>query len=210
MLLNNSKFEESLLLKFISILILVYSLHIAMSKIWKNPITLPDGVQVVVEASTVTVKWPKWVLSFPISDGLSVSLDQNILQVTCNDENLWNIWGTTRAILSHMIHGVHTGYTKALQVIGVGFDAVVQGTDIQFKLGFSHPVRFPIPQGVEVKIEKDPKGNAIITLSSHDKQLIGQTASRIRDLKRPEPYKGKGIRYVGEVIKLKAGKAAKK
>lgn len=171
---------------------------------------MPQGVQATIDGSTVTVQGPKGSLSFVVSSGVSVTLVENVLQVECDSVEIWNLRGTTRAILAHMVHGVHTGYTKALQVIGVGFDAVVQGTDLQFKLGFSHPVRFAIPKGVDVKVEKDPKGNAVITLSSHDKQLIGQTASKIRDLKRPEPYKGKGIRYVGEVIKLKAGKAAKK
>lgn len=181
-----------------------------MSKIWKNPILIPQGVDTTIDGSTITVKWPKGTLSFVVSEGVSLSLEWTTLSVLCDNQEIWNLRGTTRAIIAHMIHGVHTGYTKSLQVIGVGFDASVQGSDIQFKLWFSHPVRFAIPKGVEVKVEKDPKGNALIHLNSHDKQLIGQTASRIRDLKRPEPYKGKWIRYLGEVIKLKAGKAAKK
>lgn len=181
-----------------------------MSKIWKNPISLPSGVTATLDNNTVTVQWPKWSLSFTVLSGVEVAIDAGIITTTCDNQEMWKFWGTTRAIIAHMVHGVHTGYTKSLQVIGVWYDALPQGDKIQFKLGFSHPVLFSIPKGVEVKIEKDPKWNSLIHLSSHDKQLIGETASKIRDLKKPEPYKGKWIRYVGEVIKLKAGKTAKK
>ena len=181
-----------------------------MSKIWKNPIIIPEEVQISLDGNLVTIKWPKGSLSFSVSDGIFISITDNILQVSCGNENLWNLRGTTRAIIAHMIYGVHIGYTKALQVIGVGFDATLQWEIIQFKLGFSHLVYFTVPNWIAVKIDKDPKGNSVITLTSHDKQLIWQTASKIRDLKRPEPYKWKWIRYLGEIIKLKAGKTAKK
>ncbi len=189
---------------------LVYSLCIVMSKIWKNPIVLPEGVKATLDNNLIKVQWPKGELSFGILPWVEVTVDGNIVTTACADQEMWKFWWTTRAIIAHMVHGVHTGYTKSLQVIGVGYDAALQWDKIQFKLGFSHLVFFPIPKWIEVKIEKDPKGNTLIHLASHDKQLIGETASKIRDLKKPEPYKGKGIRYVGEVIKLKAGKTAKK
>ncbi len=181
-----------------------------MSKIWKNPIQLPQGVQVTLDNNIVTVKGPKGILSFPLAHGITASLEDTVLHIECNNQENRKYRGTSRAIIAHMVHGVNEGYTKSLQVIGVWYDAMVQWNSIQFKLWFSHPVTFPIPDGVSVKVDKDPKWNAIISLASHDKQLIGQTASKIRDLKKPEPYKGKWIRYLNEVIKLKAGKTAKK
>ena len=181
-----------------------------MSKVWKNPILLPQEVTVSIDDSIVTVKWPKWTLSQKLYQGITTTLDGNILSVLCDNVELRKYRGTMRALLAHMVKWVSEGYTKSLQVIWVGFDAVLQGNIINFKLWFSHPVVFSIPNGVDVKIEKDPKGNPLIHLASHDKQLIGEVAAKIRKLKKPEPYKGKGIRFLGEVIKLKAGKAAKK
>lgn len=181
-----------------------------MSKIGKNPIVIPQWVEVSIQESLVTVKWPKGVLSFTALTDVIVVIEWSSIITTCDNQELWKYRWTTRAILAHMVQGVYEWYRKSLQVIWVWYDAALQWSDIQFKLGFSHVVRFSIPNGVEVKIDKDPKWNSIIHLESHDKQLIWQTASKIRDLKRPEPYKGKGIRYLGEVIKLKAGKTAKK
>ena len=181
-----------------------------MSKIWKNPIALPEGVKAILDNNTIKIQWPKGESSFDILSWVEVTITDNIITTTCVDEEMWKFWWTTRAIIAHMVHGVHVGYTKSLQVIGVWYDATLQWDKIQFKLGFSHLIQFPLPKGIDTRIEKDPKGNTLIHLSSHDKQLIGETASKIRDLKKPEPYKGKGIRYVGEIIKLKAGKTAKK
>lgn len=181
-----------------------------MSKVWKNPIILPQGVTVSINDDVVTIQGPKGTLSQKLFQGITATLDGNVLTVLCDNVELWKYRGTMRALLAHMVKGVSEGYTKSLQVIGVGFDAALQGNSINFKLWFSHPVVFSVPTGIEVKIEKDPKGNPLIHLASHDKQLIGEVAAKIRKLKKPEPYKGKGIRFLGEVIKLKAGKAAKK
>lgn len=181
-----------------------------MSKVWKNPITLPAGVTAMVSNDVIEIKWPKGTLTQAIYPGIVAKVEENIVTLTCDNVELWKYWGTMRALVSNMAQGVSDGYTKTLQVIGVGFDASLAGNAINFKLGFSHPVKFDVPTGIEVKIDKDPKGNSLITLTSHDKQLIGQTASKIRGLKKPEPYKGKGIRFLWEVVKLKAGKAAKK
>jgi len=181
-----------------------------MSKIWKNPILLPDGVTISQEGDLVVVKGPKGTLQQSLLPHVSFVVEGSTVSFSCDNDEMRKYWGTMRALVANMVHGVKEWYTKSLQVIGVGFDASVQWSTIAFKLWFSHPVSYPIPQGVDVKVEKDPKWNAVIHLSSYDKQLIGQTASQIRNLKKPEPYKGKGIRYLGETIKLKAGKAAKK
>ncbi len=181
-----------------------------MSKVWKNPIILPAGITATITNDIVEIKGPKGTLTQAIYPGIVAKIEENTVILTCDDVELWKYWGTMRALVANMVQGVSEGYSKTLQVIGVGFDATLAGTAINFKLGFSHPVKFDIPKGIEVKIDKDPKGNSLITLTSHDKQLIGQTASKIRGLKKPEPYKGKGIRFLGEVVKLKAGKAAKK
>jgi large subunit ribosomal protein L6 len=181
-----------------------------MSKVWKNPIILPQWVTVSINGDVVAVQGPKGILSQKLFQGITAKLEENVLTVLCDNVELWKYRGTMRALLAHMVKGVSEGYTKSLQVIGVWFDAALQGNSINFKLWFSHPVVFAIPGGIEVKIEKDPKWNALIHLASHDKQLIGEVAAKIRKLKKPEPYKGKGIRSLGEVIKLKAGKAAKK
>lgn len=181
-----------------------------MSKIWKNPITIPAGVTASIVNDLIEIKGPKGTLTQVMYPGIIAKIEENSIVLTCDNVDLWKYWGTMRSLVSNMITGVSEWYSKTLQVIGVWFDAALQGSSINFKLGFSHPVKFDIPAGIEVKIDKDPKGNAVISLTSHDKQLIGQVSSKIRALKKPEPYKGKGIRFLGEVVKLKAGKAAKK
>jgi len=182
-----------------------------MSKVWKNPITIPQWVTVKVDASVVSISGPKWSITHTVPPQVSIIMEDNALSFACDVIDDRKLWWTTRAIIAHKIHGVHEWYAKTLQVMGVGFDANMQWTNtIAMKLWFSHPVNFTIPTWITAKIEKDPKGNALIYLSSHDKQLIGQVAANIRALKKPEPYKWKGIRYFGEVIKLKAGKSAKK
>lgn len=181
-----------------------------MSKIWKNPITLPSWVSVDITDDLVSIIWPKGKLSQKMYPGITPHLDGETLTVNCDDVALWKYWGTMRSLLAHMVKWVSEWYSKTLQVIGVWFDAALQGATLTLKLWFSHPVLFSIPDGIEAKVEKDPKGNALIYLSSHDKQLIWQVAAKIRKLKKPEPYKGKWIRFLGEVIKMKAGKSAKK
>lgn len=184
--------------------------RLSMSKVWKNPISLPAGVTATLVDGVIEVKGPKGTLTQAIYPGIVPTIEEGVVTLRCDDVALWKYWGTMRSLIANMVKGVSEWYSKTLQVIGVGFDAVLQGNAINFKLWFSHPVKFDIPTGIEVKIDKDPKGNAVIALSSHDKQLIGEVAAKIRGLKKPEPYKGKGIRFLGEVVKLKAGKAAKK
>lgn len=182
-----------------------------MSKVGKNPITIPQWVTVTVDGSVISITGPKGSHTHTVPSQVSISLENNALSFACPVVDDWKLRWTTRAIVAHKIHGVHEWYAKTLQVLGVWFDANMQWTNtIAMKLWFSHPVNFTVPAWITAKVEKDPKGNALIHLASHDKQLIGQVAANLRALKEPEPYKGKGIRYLGEVIKLKAGKSAKK
>ena len=181
-----------------------------MSKVWKKTILIPLGVEVKIEDSLISVFWPKWSDKFSYISSLKFSLENWSLNIDCLDSTCRAMWGTTRAIISNIIEWVSVWFEKKLQVIWVGYDAIVQWTSIQFKLWFSHLIYFPIPSDITVKIDKDPKWNAVITLQGFNKQLLWMTCAKIRNLKKPEPYKGKWIRYLWEVIKLKAGKASKK
>ena len=181
-----------------------------MSKIGKKSIALPSGVEVTINGKEVSVKGGKGTLSYTLLDGVNAEITNGEVVVTIDSDDKKNLWGLSRTLIANMVEGVSKGYEKKLQVLGVGYTAKLQGTNLQLALGFSHPVVFPMPKAVTAAVVKDPKGNDIITLTSIDKELIGETAAKIRALKAPEPYKGKGIRYFDEVVKLKAGKAAKK
>lgn len=141
---------------------------------------------------------------------MNAEITENELVVSIEDDSKKNLWGLSRTLIANMVEGVSNGYEKKLHILGVGYSAKMQGNTIQLALGFSHPVVFNLPSDVTASVDKDPKGNDIITLISINKESIGETAAKIRKLRAPEPYKGKGIRYFGEQIKLKAGKAAKK
>lgn len=181
-----------------------------MSKIGKKSIEIPSGVEVTLNGKTVTVKGSKGTLSYTLLEGVNAEVANNEVVVSIDSDDKKNLWGLSRTLIANMVEGVSKGYEKKLQILGVGYTAKMQGTNIQLALGFSHPVLFTVHNDVKASIDKDPKGNDIITLTSFNKELIGETAAKIRALKAPEPYKGKGIRYIDEVIKLKAGKAAKK
>lgn len=181
-----------------------------MSKIGKKVIIVPQGVTVTINNNVVSVKGPKGELSYTTLEGVNVSLEDTILAVSVDSEEKRNLWGLTRTLINNMVVGVSEGYTIKLHLLWVGFSAKLAGQNINLALGFSHPVVYHLPTGIGATVDKDPKGNDIITLTWIDKQLIGETAANLRKLKKPEPYKGKGIRYFGETVKLKAGKAAKK
>lgn len=181
-----------------------------MSKIGKNPVQIPSGVTVKLTGNTLEVQGPKWALSQDIYPGVDCVVSDKEITFSCKDEKLRQYRGTMRSLADNMVYGVTTWYTTTLQVIGVGFSASLQGSKLVLKLGFSHPVEFDLPAGVSAAVRQDPKWNALIDLTSHDKQLIGQTAAKLRSLRKPEPYKGKGIRYLNEVVKIKAGKTATK
>ena len=182
-----------------------------MSRIGKKPIEIPNGVDVRVEGATVHVKGPKGALSLAVPSDAKVSLGEEegakVLQVTVTtpDEKAQrSLWGTIRANLANLIRGVTEGYTKSLEINGVGFRASVAGKKLVLTIGFSHDVEFILPEGISATVEKN-----VITLTGIDRQLVGETAAQIRAWKKPEPYLGKGIKYTDEVIRRKAGKAAK-
>jgi len=178
-----------------------------MSRIGRKPITIPTGVTVELSGRHIKVAGPKGTLELDILEGINVEQKDGVLNVTKAVETpeTGRLYGLMRTLIDNMVVGVSTGFTRALEINGVGFRAAVAGNVINLSLGFSHPVIFNLPQGVEAKIEKN-----VITLSGFDKQLVGQVAANLRALKKPEPYKGKGIKYVEEQIKRKAGKTATK
>ncbi len=182
-----------------------------MSRIGKQPIAIPAGVTVEIK-DTVTIKGSKGTLTFNILPGVKVTEDAGKIVVSIEnteDTQQRAFWGLTRAMLQNMVTGVSEGYSKALEIIGVGYKFDVKGPQkLELSLGFSHKVNVDAPAGITVEADKDEKNR--IHLKSHDKQLLGYFAAYIRSLKKPEPYKGKGIRYVGEHVRRKAGKTAGK
>lgn len=179
-----------------------------MSRIGRKPVAIPSGVTVSVAGSTVNVKGPKGELKYTHLPEVKISVDGSTARVEIAKEGPESSarHGLTRALLANMVQGVSQGYEKKLEIIGVGYKAVLKGKVLQLALGFSHPVDFAIPAGIE--IVQDEKNKNLVTIRGCDKQLVGQTASDMRTLRPPEPYKGKGIRYVGEAVRRKVGKAA--
>ena len=178
-----------------------------MSRIGKQPIAIPAGVTITVGAQNITVAGPKGSLTVPLQPHVNVAVEDNQILVTrSDDEPKSRAWhGLQRALLNNAVQGVTKGFEKKLEINGVGFRLSGGGKSIEMALGFSHPVKYQAPDGVELKTDK-----MTITVSGIDKQQVGQVAAEIRALKKPEPYKGKGIKYVDEVILRKAGKAGKK
>lgn len=175
-----------------------------MSRIGKMPIPIPKGVTVNCSDSKVEVKGPKGQLNHPLPSGISVSVEgEKVYVLRANDQrSLKALHGLTRSIIANMVIGVFQGFEKKLEIVGVGFRADTQGNDLKLSLGFSHPVLFPLPEGIKAEVEKQ----TLITLKGIDKQLLGNVAAKLRSVKPPEPYKGKGIRYLGERIRKKVGK----
>lgn len=182
-----------------------------MSRVGKKPVLIPSGVEVMINGQDVKVKGPKGELQQQIHPLVRVATEEvdgvkqiatSILDTTDGDQNA--LWGTTRALLSNMVNGVSAGFSKKLEVNGVGYRVNVQGNTVVLTVGYSHDVRIELPSGVQAVAEANT-----LTLSGFDKQLIGEMAARIRKVRKPEPYKGKGIKYTDEVIRRKAGKAQK-
>lgn len=181
-----------------------------MSKIGKKVIEIPAGVELKINGSTVDVKGPKGQLTHTFVKGVTIKVEGTQAITSVENEDQRNLWGLSRTLLANMIVGVTEGYEKKLLVMWVGYAVKMEGKKFVLSLGFSHKVNFDIPQTIEAKVEQDPKGNHVITLNGIDKQYLGQYTAKLKALKKPEPYKGKGIRYFDEAIKLKPGKAAKK
>lgn len=178
-----------------------------MSRIGKNPISIPSGVEVKIGDKSIEVKGPKGTLTTPTVDCLKYEVEGGKVTITRKDEERFTRaqHGLRRTLLNNCVLGVTQGFSKTLEVIGVGYKVAVKGDTLEMALGFSHPVLIDLPKGIEAKVE----GNKL-TLSGADKELIGETAARIRRLRKPEPYKGKGIKYENEVIRRKVGKSGKK
>ncbi len=184
-----------------------------MSRIGKAPVAVPSGVTVSVGTdNVVTVKGPKGELKQPIDRDIKVEMKDGQIVVTRPTDQIRHraLHGLSRALVSNLVKGVTEGYTKKLELVGVGFKAANQGNTLDLALGYSHNIIFEIPKELKVATEQLKGQNPTITLEGNDRQLIGQVAAKIRGLRKPEPYKGKGVRYSGEVVRKKAGKAAGK
>ncbi len=175
-----------------------------MSRIGKKPITVPAGVEVKIDGQTVTVKGPKGTLSHTINPEISVKLEDGVITVSRPDDEIKSrsLHGLNRTLINNMVLGVTEGFEKKLEIQGVGYNAQMQGQNLKLSLGFSHPVIITPPEGITLST---PSAVTIV-VSGTDKDLVGQVASEIRNWRRPEPYKGKGIRYAGEYVRRKAGK----
>jgi large subunit ribosomal protein L6 len=178
-----------------------------MSKIGKKPILIPEGTEIKIDGQKVFVKGPKGELFREVPSEIKIQIRNNKIFILQKVESIFNkkFWGTTRSILANMVNGVNKGFEKKLEIQGIGFKAAVERDEIILNVGYSHPVKIKIPQNLKISIEKN-----IITISGIDKELVGQFSAVIRKIKPSEPYKGKGIKYLEEQIRRKAGKKAEK
>jgi len=178
-----------------------------MSRIGRLPIEIPAGVDVEIDGQAVTVVGPKGELSLTVANPIEVKVEDGHVLVTRPDDerNSRSLHGLTRTLIANQIVGVTQGYTKGLEIVGTGYRVAQKGSSVEFALGFSHPVTVEPPAGISLTVE----GNNRLTVSGIDKQAVGEAAANIRKIRKPEPYKGKGVRYAGEVVRRKAGKAGK-
>jgi len=179
-----------------------------MSRIGKMPIVLPQGTKLELVGGEVTVAGPKGSLKRPFLEGLTLNIDGNIvtIQRTSDEKKIRGYHGLMRTLISNMVDGVVKGFEKKLEIVGIGYRAELQSGNLVFYLGYSHPITFPLPKGITAQIEKQ----TAITIQGIDKELLGQTAAKIRSLRKPDVYKNKGVKYAGEVLRKKAGKSGKK
>jgi large subunit ribosomal protein L6 len=175
-----------------------------MSRIGKRAVSIPSGVTANVDGQTVKLKGPKGALEVVLHDDVSVTMDKAAIKVEPRfpTKRARSLWGTSRTLVNNLVTGVTKGYEEKLEINGVGYRAAVQGKQLNLQLGFSHDVNYPIPQGISIATPKPTE----VVVSGIDKQLVGQVAADIRDYRRPEPYKGKGVKYADEKISLKEGK----
>ncbi|MBI2259827.1 MAG: 50S ribosomal protein L6 [Flavobacteriia bacterium] len=183
-----------------------------MSRIGKSPVNIPSGVEVKIEGNLVTVKGSKGTLSQTIDDCIKITIDGSIITFTRESDapNHRAKHGLYRALINNMITGVSQGFKQDLEVIGVGYRANATGQLLELALGYSHPIAIELPKEIKITTVTEKGKAPVVSLESHDKQLIGQVAAKIKSFRKPEPYKGKGIRFVGEDIRRKAGKSASK
>jgi len=178
-----------------------------MSRIGKQPVAIAAGVKVSIDAGTVTVQGPKGSLSQALPRGISADIEEQQLVLRRSDDSKSQraLHGLSRALLANAVHGVSQGFSKQLEIHGVGYRAEVAGNTVKLSLGYTHPVEFAIPEGIAIKVERN-----VITVSGHDRQQVGQVAADLRALRKPDVYKQKGIRYADEKLRKKAGKTAVK
>lgn len=178
-----------------------------MSRIGRLPIPVPSGVDITIDGPSVTVKGPKGTLSLTMAEPITAALEDGSVLVSRPDDERDSraLHGLTRSLLANMVIGVSEGYEKSMEIVGTGYRVTAKGTDLEFALGYSHPVLVKAPEGVSFTVESPTK----FKVSGIDKQVVGETAAKIRKLRKLDPYKGKGVRYEGEVIRRKAGKAGK-
>ncbi len=181
-----------------------------MSRIGKAPIEIPAGVTVKVENSVVTVKGPKGELSQAVNPDIEIKVEDGHITLTrpSDERDHRSQHGLYRALINNMVVGVSTGYRKEMELVGVGYRAAATGQVLELSLGFSHAIYIKLPAEIKVEAKSERNKNPLIILESGDKQLLGQVCAKIRSLRKPEPYKGKGIKFVGEVIRRKSGKSA--
>ena len=184
-----------------------------MSRIGNSPVTIAEGVQVEIsDTNLVTVKGTKGTLTQQVHPSITIKVEgaEMTFERKTNQKQDRSMHGLYRSLINNMVEGVSKGFTKKLELVGVGYRAAAKGQLLELSLGFSHPIAFHLPDEIKVSAETVKGKNPIITLESYDKQLLGQVAAKIRSLRKPEPYKGKGVKYVGEQIRRKAGKSAAK
>ncbi|CAN2244056.1 50S ribosomal protein L6 [Candidatus Planktophila dulcis] len=179
-----------------------------MSRIGRMPIAVPSGVEVSITGQNVAVKGPKGSLAIAVPAPIQVSQADGVITVARpNEERVTrSLHGLSRTLVANMVHGVTTGYSLTINIVGVGYRVAEKGKDLEFQLGYSHPINFPAPEGITYKVESPTK----LIISGIDKQLVGETAAKVKKLRKADPYKGKGLRLEGEVVRRKAGKAGKK
>jgi len=179
-----------------------------MSRIGKVPVPVPSGVDVTIEGDRVTVQGPKGTLGHTVPEPITVTRDDDgrlVVSRPDDERSSRSLHGLTRTLLANLVTGVTEGYTKRLEIVGTGYRVTAKGADLEFALGFSHPVVVAAPAGITFQVETPTR----FTVSGIDKQQVGEVAANIRKIRKPEPYKGKGVRYAGEVVRRKAGKAGK-
>jgi large subunit ribosomal protein L6 len=173
-----------------------------MSRVGKKPIPVPSGVKIQI-GDQLRVQGPKGTLEVPIPEGIRVQQNNGTLEIVRESDEHAALHGLTRALAANAVQGVSTGFTRELDIVGIGYRADVKGKVATFVLGYSHPIELLLPDGVDLKVDKQTH----LVLTGHDKQMLGQVAANIRSLRKPDPYKNKGVRYMGEVLKKKVGKS---
>jgi large subunit ribosomal protein L6 len=178
-----------------------------MSRIGKKPIELPQGVKFELKEGEITVTGPKGSLKRPLLEGLNVQAEGNVVNVqrSSEEKKIMGYHGLMRTLIANMVEGVHNGFERKLEIIGIGYRAELKGNDVVFYLGYSHPIVFALPQGISAQVEKQTS----LTIKGIDKELLGEIAAKMRALRKPDAYKNKGVKYANEVLRKKAGKSGK-